>query len=113
MTTTVVLQALQAATAGTGLRVLPCPELGGASLLGERAEGYVFPGTGGWWQLELWRREALNPYRIHRAPTLDAAINTAVDALRRAGPHRSHPRSIKETTCPTSDASTRDDGRST
>lgn len=71
-----ILGALTAA-AGADLRVIPQPELRGASVAGSDVEAYVLAVSDGY-QVDLWRHDGNDAYRIELFGDLDDATDLAI-----------------------------------
>jgi hypothetical protein len=79
-----VARALQDACIGTELAVRASDGITGGSVIGETIEAYVVAEPPGY-QVEIWTHTGNDAFRVILFPTLDAAIQCAIDA---AADHR-------------------------
>jgi hypothetical protein len=82
-----IFNALFSATAGLDLKVRTHGDLTGASVAGPTIEAYVLAVSKGY-QVDMWRGNGSNPFKIERVADLDNAVKIAVAAAlgrRRSG----------------------------
>jgi len=75
-----IYASLAEAASGTSLQVRAHADLDGASVAGPVVEAYVVAVSRGGFQVEMWRPNGRDPYKIKRCGDLDEAVTVAVAA---------------------------------
>jgi hypothetical protein len=85
--------------AGSDLEVRTHADLDGASVVGPVVEAYVIAVSRGGFQVEMWRANGRDPYKIKRCGDLDEAVAVAVAAAqgKRRSPVAARPTPGEET----------------